>query len=143
MANIYDHQKSICEGTNATHNTWGAISSPFTNSGKDAEVPAKKRNTQREHNRMVMQQVLKHIMPDLLQNDGRHFYTYCADGKLRRCYPTLAAWMADYPEHCNLHNIKSGVCYWCECPQEKIGDHLRPADWYPIRNHTLYRQLWE
>ena len=110
---------------------------------KMREVPAKKRNTQREHNRMVMQQVLKHIMQDLLEDEGRHFYAYCADGKVRRCYPTLAAWMADYPEHCNLHNIKSGVCYWCECPQEKMGDHLRPADRYPIRNHTLYRQLWE
>ena len=51
------------------------------------------------------------FMQDLLEDEGQHFYTYCADSKVRRCYPTLAAWMANYPEHCNLRNIKSGVCY--------------------------------
>ena len=36
MADIYDHRESICKGTKATHITWGAIGSPFTNSGEDA-----------------------------------------------------------------------------------------------------------
>lgn len=112
---------------------------------KMRDLPAKKRNAQREHNRMVMQHVLQHVLEDLRTDQGpvQHFHAHCADGKVRRCYPTLAAWMADYPEHCNLHNIKSGVCYWCECPQEKMGDMLRQADRYPLRDHTLYYRLWE
>ena len=112
---------------------------------KMRDIPAKKRNAQREHNRMVMQHVLKHVMQDILDDGGpvRHFYAHCADGNVRHCYPILAAWMADYPEHCNLQNIKSGVCYWCECPQEKMGDMPEPGDCYPQRNHRLYDQLWE
>ena len=112
---------------------------------KMRDVPTKRRNAQREHNRMVMQHVLQHVLQDLRTDQGQvqHFYANCADGKVRNCYPTLAAWMADYPEHCNLHNIKSGVCYWCECPQEKMGDMPRPADGYSPRDHTLYHQQWE
>jgi len=116
---------------------------------KMREVPAKIRNAQREHNRSVVQNVLKHVMQDLLasgskeQRHGQDFYTFCADGQVRHCHPILAAWMADYPEHCNLHNIKSGVCYWCECPQKEMGDMPRVEDRYPPRDHTLYRRLWE
>src|SRR5437588_10868471 len=51
--------------------------------------------------------------------------------------------MADYSEPYNLHNIKSEVCYWCECPQEKMGDMPEPADRYQQRNHSLYYRLWE
>ena len=112
---------------------------------KVQEVSSKKWNAQREHNRMVMQHVLKHVMQDLLRDEGQvqHFYAHCADGKVRHCYSILAAWMADYLEHCNLHNIKSGVCYWCECPQEKMGDMPQPADRYQQWNHRLYYRLWE
>ena len=118
---------------------------------KMREVPAKIRNAQREHNRAIMQNVLKHVMHGLLadgvegqpQVSVRSFYAYCADGRVRHCYPILAAWMADYPEHCNLHNIKSGVCYWCECPQDEMGDMPRVEDRCPPRDHTLYRKLWE
>jgi hypothetical protein len=119
---------------------------------KMREVPAKIRNAQREHNRTIMQNVLRHVMHGLLPPEGvegkpqvnvRSFYAYCADGRVRYCYPILAAWMADYPEHCNLHNIKSGVCYWCECPKEEMGDMPRVEDRCPPRDHTLYRKLWE
>jgi len=111
---------------------------------KMRDIPAKKRNAQREHNRMVMQHVLQHILQDLRNDQGQvqHFDAHCADGKVRHCYPTLAAWMADYPEHCNLHNIKSGVCYWCECPQESMGDMPRLADRYVLRDHALYQHQW-
>ena len=32
----------------------------------------------------------------------------CADGQVRRCYPILAAWIADYPEHVTLARIING-----------------------------------
>jgi hypothetical protein len=109
---------------------------------KMREVPAKVRNAQREHNREVIQNVLGYVMQDLLA-DFRDFYAYCADGRVRYCHPILAAWMADYPEHCNLHNIKNGVCYWCECPQEEMGNMPQVEDRCIPRDHTSYRQLWE
>lgn len=112
---------------------------------KMRDIPLKKRNAQREHNRMISQQVLQHVMQGLLyaENENRNFYARCADGGYRYCYPTMAGWMADYPEHRDLHNIKNGVCYWCECPQGEMGDLSRRKDQHPLRDHTLYRQLSE
>ena len=34
----------------------------------------------------------------------------CADGKVRRCFPILSAWIADHMENVALHGIKSNVC---------------------------------
>lgn len=110
---------------------------------KMREIPLKKRNAQREHNRIVSQHVLQHVMQGLLHSEnGNHsFYAHCADGSYRYCYPTLAGWMADYPEHRDLHNIRNGVCYWCECPQGEMGELRQWKDQHPLRDHTLYRQL--
>jgi len=112
---------------------------------KMRDIPLKKRNAQRERNRMVSQHVLQHVMHGLLnsETENRNFYACCADGRFRYCCPTLAGWMADYPEHRDLHNIKSGVCYWCECPQGEMGDLRERNDQHPLRDHTLYRQLSE
>ena len=106
-------------------------------------IPLKKRNAQREHNQMVLQHVLQDVMQGLLQseNENGHFYTYWADGRFRYCYPTLAGWMADYPEHRDHHNIKNGVCYWCKCPQGEMGDFCDQTDCHQLRDHTLYRQF--
>ncbi len=73
---------------------------------------------------------------------SRTFYARCADGHNRRCYATVAAWMADYPEHRDLHNVVNGTCFWCECPQNELGNlpHRR-SDRYPLRDHNLYHML--
>ena len=110
------------------------------------EVLAKIQNAQWEHNRSVVQKVLKHVMQGLWDSGEQPmqaFYTFCADGQVRHYHPILAAWIADYPEHCNLHNIKSGICYWCKCPQKVMGDMPRVEERCLQRDHTLYWQLWE
>ena len=45
----------------------------------------------------------------------------CADGQVRRCYPILAAWIADYPEHVTLARIINGLCPICEIPRTEMG----------------------
>ena len=112
---------------------------------KMRDIPLKRRNAQREHNRMVSQHVLQHVMLGLLhaENENRNFYACCADGRFRYCYPTLSGWMADYPEHRDLHNIRNGICYWCEYPQGEMGDLRERTDQHPLQDHTLYCQLSE
>ncbi|KAG8733444.1 hypothetical protein FRC10_000243 [Ceratobasidium sp. 414] len=59
---------------------------------------------------------------------------WCSDGGVRRCYPFLAAYVADYPEQ-NLVTCTSG-CPICEEPKEGRGDLGAPAP-LRTRNSTL------
>jgi len=45
----------------------------------------------------------------------------CADGKARRCFPILAAWIADHMENVALHGIKSNVCPKFEVLSGELG----------------------
>ena len=45
----------------------------------------------------------------------------CGDGKVRQCFPILAAWIADHVEHVGLCGLKSQGCPKCEVQ----GDQLR------------------
>jgi len=40
---------------------------------------------------------------------------------VRRCYPILAAWIADYQEHVILARIIKGLCPICEIPRTEMG----------------------
>lgn len=109
---------------------------------KMRDIPLGRRNAQRERNRMVSQHVLHHVMKPILNPESRRFHARCADGNFRRCYATIAAWMADYPEHRDLHNLKNGVCYWCECPPNEMGDlPKRQEERHQLRDHNAYRVL--
>ena len=45
----------------------------------------------------------------------------CADGKVRQCFPVLAAWIADHAENETLHGLKRMSCPKCEAPLERLG----------------------
>jgi len=108
---------------------------------KMRDVPTPKYNAQKEHNRMIQQYILRHVLGPLMDVDRRIFYTRCADDYFRRCVASPAVWIADYPEHRDLHNIKNGICYWCECPPEEMGEFpVKPCECW---DHTLYRRLYD
>jgi len=106
---------------------------------KMRDIPLSRYNEQKEHNRMILQHVLRHILGPFMRADRWVFFTWCADGHFRRCVALPAAWIADYPEHRDLHNIKNGVCYWCECPKAEMGQ--LPGRPYPMREHGKYRAI--
>ncbi|KAF5343887.1 hypothetical protein D9757_015253 [Collybiopsis confluens] len=43
-----------------------------------------------------------------------------SDGAVRRVYPLLAAYIADYPEQCLVTCTKYGTCPKCQCPAQKL-----------------------
>jgi len=103
------------------------------------DIPLIRYYEQKEHNRMILQHVLRHILGPLIRADRQVFFAWCVDGHFRRCVASPAAWIANHPEHRDLHNIKNGVCYWCEYPKAQMGElPVRP---YPIRDHDKYRAL--
>lgn len=68
----------------------------------------------------------------------------CADGRVRRVHPTLAAFEGDWPEQCDMANTLASACPKCEESPARRGD-LRPHT--PMRDPLetlatlmLYRQ---
>ena len=58
----------------------------------------------------------------------------CADGKIRRCFPILSAWIADHMENVTLHGIKSNACPKCEVPPGELGSGTLPQ--HPVRDYA-------
>ena len=50
--------------------------------------------------------------------DGPGYSWDCADGQIRRCYPIITAWIADYMEYIVLARLISGFCPVCEIPKQ-------------------------
>jgi hypothetical protein len=66
----------------------------------------------------------------------------CSDGKRRRCYPVLAAWLADYEEYLIISRIKKGACPICEIPKADTGHEGGPKVG-DIRDANQYKKLFE
>jgi len=77
--------------------------------------------------------------------DGPGYSWDCADGKVRRCYPIVAAWIADYMEYVVLARLISGFCPVCEIPKDAMGHEsgiLRTGD-YRQRDKIRYQRALE
>ena len=68
----------------------------------------------------------------------------CADGQVRRCYPILAAWIADYQEYVILARIINRLCPVCEIPRTEMG-HKPSSRVREFRGHhpMSYQQALE
>ncbi|KAG8708171.1 hypothetical protein FRC09_001400 [Ceratobasidium sp. 395] len=47
----------------------------------------------------------------------------CSDGWVRRCYPVLSAWVADYPEQCMIACCNQSSCGQCLVPHDQRGEN--------------------
>ncbi|KAG0633391.1 hypothetical protein HOY80DRAFT_896568 [Tuber brumale] len=52
----------------------------------------------------------------------------CADGKVRQCFPRLAAWIADHLENVTLHGIQQNQCAICETTARSVRVLYRISD---------------
>jgi len=113
---------------------------------KNRNIPQKRLDEQPQTNREVLNEVLRRVLQRLtfIQNpnaESGYYNVLCADGNFRRCKPVLAAWLADCPEYSDLHHLERHVCFWCECPQNELGDYVPSDKQHPRRDHNLYRTL--
>jgi len=65
---------------------------------------------QRQINADTLQDVFELIFAPLQDPGHDGVPIDCADRKVRRCFPILAAWIVDHRENVALHAIKSTLC---------------------------------
>ena len=105
----------------------------FHGPGKSAELKA-----QQDYNREVLRKVFEIIFTPLNNLFERGKHMLCSDGRVRKCFPIICAWTADYAENVNLHSIKSGLCHIYEGPKSSFGSTISsPA---PLRHYLGYFQ---
>ncbi|KAI5838892.1 hypothetical protein DFP73DRAFT_599509 [Morchella snyderi] len=72
----------------------------------------------------TLRSVLSVVLEPLLHFDqSAGILMGCSDGYERRCWPILAAWLADHVENCNLLSTKFNMCLKCEIPVNKLGEY--------------------
>jgi hypothetical protein len=105
----------------------------------DAAVSSKEKTQYKNRKTLILQEVIAGLVHCISGEDNLSFATVCPDGLARMCYPKVAAWIGDYPEHIKIQGLSSGVCFWCEVAKEGLGDWIdRPID----RDSVQYCQLY-
>jgi len=59
----------------------------------------------------------------------------CADGKVRRLFPILSAWVADHMENVTLHGLKSNASTTCHVPAGELETNIKN---YRARDYARY-----
>ena len=109
---------------------------------KNRNIPQKRLDEQRQTNREVLNEVLRRVLQPLTfklhpRAECGYYNVLSADCNFRRCKPLLAAWLPDCPQYSNLHHLERHVCFWCQCPNNELGDYLHPDKHHPRRDHNL------
>jgi len=63
----------------------------------------------------------------------------CSDGKVRQCFPVLAAWIADHAENETLHGLKRMSCAVCEVPVDRLGSDAKEV--HATRDYQKYATI--
>ena len=78
--------------------------------------------------------------------DGPGYAWDFANGQVRRCYPIVAAWIADYMEYVVVARLIVGICPVWEIPKDAMGHEsgiLLTDNDYPRRDNFRYKGALE
>lgn len=78
--------------------------------------------------------VIRDVLSPLseFRDDSEGIELHCADGNLRRGYPVVAGWLADYQEYNKLYTTSTKGCCLCEVSEAQLGD-----------NYIASRRCWK
>jgi hypothetical protein len=106
---------------------------------KFASNQSKVRDAQRTANNEVLESVFSLMFEPLEAITKLGKEMNCADGKVRQCFPVLAAWIADHAENETLHGLKRMSCPKCEIPLERLGTDAKEI--HPTRDYRKYARI--
>ena len=111
------------------------------------QTTTSRKNFLHDHKNLIVQDVIANILEsfnvsDRYINDDEYtkFNATCADGCVRLYIPCVAGCIGDYPEHIKIQGLKSGLCFWCEFPANRLEVH--GTDYEP-HNSIEYQRVYQ
>jgi len=92
---------------------------------------------QRQVNADTLQDVFEFIFAPLQHATLDGVPIDCADGKVRRCFPILSAWVVDHMENVTLHGLQSNACPTYKVPAGELGINIKN---YRARDYVRYER---
>jgi hypothetical protein len=94
---------------------------------KNRNIPQKRLDEPQQTNREVLNEILWRLLQLITikhtpSAKSGYYNVLGADGNFWRCKPVLAAWLADCSGYSDLQHLVWHICFWCECPKNKLGD---------------------
>ncbi|QRV82415.1 C2H2 zinc finger [Ceratobasidium sp. AG-Ba] len=80
------------------------------------------KDMQRFHRRDLFHKCMRMMMEPLQEACKTGVEVACVDGGVRRIYPVLASYIADFPEQCRVACCKTNFCPLCTVHPDKKGD---------------------
>lgn len=106
---------------------------------KQRKMTAAEKRAYDANKTMIINNIYADLFAEIsVKNTENGFDSLCPDGLTRRIFPRLAAWLGDYPEHCDIQGVAYTRCLWCELPKHAFGDNTIGAD----RNHGVYHDKY-
>jgi hypothetical protein len=109
-------------------------------------IPQKRVQEQWQTNQEVQNEVLKQVFQPLTfeqhpSADTGYYNVLCPDGNRRQSKQGISAWLTDCPEYSDPHHLERHVCFWPECPRNKLRDYVHPDKQHHRRDRNQYRTL--
>ena len=102
--------------------------------------------TKREHKartQRIFHAAMRLIVSPLIKAGKEGIEVTSGDGCVRKVFPVLASYVADYPEQCLVTCSKYGTCPKCQCPADKLGDD-KPAELRTSeRTEEIIQHTWQ
>ncbi|TRM57623.1 hypothetical protein BD626DRAFT_514014 [Schizophyllum amplum] len=87
----------------------------------------------RARGQRVFHEAMRVLLEPLVEAGEHGIDMVGGNGEVRRVFPILAAYVADFPEQCLVTCSKFGTCPKCQCPADCLGDppdfELRTEEW--------------
>ena len=102
-------------------------------------VPPRERKSRQQQ---LFHEAMRIIVQPLVKASREGVHMTSGDGKVRKVFPILACYVADYPEQCLVTCSKYGTCPKCNCPADMLGSPKLSEPRTQYNTRRIVKDAW-